>query len=82
MGSVSAMSSIGRVLEAHEDEISQQYMDMVPESLKPHITAVTLTNNVHNIEVSYVCADGSHLPGPSIDIDQLADDYPDCEVAY
>lgn len=82
MGSVSAMSSIDRVLEAHGDEIRQARLDLVPNILKDRVTGISLNNSIYAIETEYVCADGSHLPGPSIDIDFLADEYPDCEVGY
>ena len=82
MGSISAMSSIDRVLEAHGDEIRQERLNLVPDILKDRVTSISLTNSVYAIETEYVCADGSRLPGPSIDIDFLADQYPNCQVGY
>jgi hypothetical protein len=82
MGSVSAMSSINRVLEKHSDEIRQEFMEQVPEGLKPFVDRVDLENNLYGINVTWVFKAGGTLPGPAIDIDTLADDYPDCEVGY
>ena len=76
------MHSIDRVLEQHGQEISQQYEEQVPDTLKPIFDRVELENNVYSIGVTWVFRGGSTLPGPAIDIDALVDEYPDCDVGY
>lgn len=76
------MNSIDRVLEKHGNEIRQGYEEQVPESLKPVFGRVELENNMYCIDVTWVFSDGSTLPGPALDIDTLADEYPDCDVGY
>lgn len=92
MGSASAMESIHRVLEAHGEEIAADYK----KQLQVFVAAVlnnadatvdvSLQNNVYAIEVLYeLVRDGriiETLEGPYIDVDTLADDYPDCDVGY
>ena len=82
MGGISAMSSIDRLLEKHGDELKEELMQQVPESIREHVKAVTLVNEIYHIESGWVMADGGVLPGPQTDIDELADRFPDCEVAY
>ena len=82
MGSLSAMSSIERVLERHGDEIREEWAQEVPEALAEVFSQVILSNNIHEIQVEWEFRGGGTLPGPSIDIDILADQYPDCEVGY
>ena len=41
-----------------------------------------LSNEVHRIQVEWEFEDGITLPGPSMDIDSLAERFPDCEVGY
>ena len=82
MGSISAMSSIDRVLEKHGEEIRKRYEEEVPAGLKDVFDRVELGNNMYNIGVTWVFKNGSTLEGPAIDIDNLADEYPDCEVGY
>ena len=43
---------------------------------------VRLGNNLHGISVTWILSDGFELEGQMIDIDELADQYPDCEVGY
>ena len=82
MGDLSAMSSIERVLERHGDEIREEWAQEVPEALAEVFSHVILSNNIHKIQVEWKFKGGGTLPGPSIDIDLLADQYPDCEVGY
>lgn len=82
MGDVSAMSSINRVIEAHGDAIREDYAEMVPASIREQFIGVELLNNVHAIDVVWCFAGGECLTGPSLDIDFLADEYPDCNVEY
>lgn len=77
MGSVSAMASVDRVLKKHGKEIVEKY---TPAS--PLIKKVVAENNVYSIQIHYLLVDGTWLEGPSIDIDTLAEEYPDCEVGY
>jgi hypothetical protein len=76
------MISIGSVLELHGIEIRQQYEEQVPDALKPIFDRVELENNGYSIGVTWVFSGGSTLPGPAIDIDTLAYEYPDCDVVY
>ena len=82
MGSLSAMNSINRVLEAHDDEIIAECSQMVPDSIRDQFDTVILENNLYSITTSWQFKDGSLLPGPPIDIDTLAGKYPDCQVGY
>lgn len=82
MGSLSAASSLNRVITAHGDEIQQQYMEEVPERWRTTVTGVVLENNTYTIETYWQFADGATIPGPVLDIDDLKDQYPDCEVGY
>lgn len=79
MGATAAMSSINRVLERYGDEIAAGLIQEAGSSL---VTGVELANGIYEIEVFYVLADGTRLEGRPIDIDTLADEYPDCEVGY
>ena len=82
MGSSAAMRSINEVIEAHGGEIREEWESQVPPALIPLFERVELSNEMYAIGVTWVFRDGSTLPGPYIDIDALADDYPDCHVGY
>ena len=82
MGSISAMNSIDRVIEKHGEEIRKEYEEQVPAVLKDVFNRVDLENKGYTLDVTWVFKDGSTLEGPAIDIDTLAQDYTDCEVAY
>ena len=84
---VSAMNSIQRVLERHGDEIREEWAQGVPESLveifsQVILSQVILSNETHCIQVEWEFRGGGTLPGPCMDIDILAERYPDCEVSY
>lgn len=81
MGSLSAMSSLNRVLENHGDEIRNELMETVPPSVRGHLREIVLTNQIHHIASSWLFEDGG-LEGPSFQIDELAERFPDCEVGY
>ena len=81
MGSLSAMSSINRVIDRHGDEIIQTMLDCAPPSIQPMLKTVALENNVHSITTHWVFHNGDTLPGPSYHIDYLAEEYPGCEIA-
>ena len=55
---------------------------MVPECVKDQFETVVLDNNTYGIATSWRFKGGGYLPGPSIDIDTLAERYPDCRVGY
>lgn len=82
MGSLSAVNSIDRVLQAHAAELKKDFMDQVPPSLKPQVRSVILSNNTYSVQTEWEFQDGSTIPGPSIEIDELADRFPDCDVGY
>ena len=82
MGDLSAMSSIERVLERHGDEIREEWAQDVPEALTGLFSQVILSNNIHEIQVEWEFRGGGILPGPCMDIDILAERFPDCEVGY
>jgi len=82
MGSCSAMSSIDRVLEKHSDEIRKELLERLSEQTKGLVTDIALENNTYFITVSAVLSNGTELTLEPIDIDSLAEDYPDCEVGY
>ena len=79
MGSVSASSSIERVLEKHSQELEKEQIDSAGT---PLVVGVDLENNLYSISVTWKLSDGKTLPGPDIDIDTLAERFPDCNVGY
>ena len=81
MGSIAALNSINRVMEAHAEEIRQEYEGQVPASVRPFLDRVELEASPYQVDVVWVFKDGI-LAGPSLDIDVLAERYPDCEVGY
>ena len=81
MGGASAMSSLDRVIEAHGDEIRQNHLDGMPEEVRTLVKEVTLENGMYHIQVGYVFESGT-MDGPWMDIDMLAEEYPDCDVGY
>jgi hypothetical protein len=91
MGSVSAMESLNRVLDEHGQEMREEHLEALRAFVRaaggdPTRVDVSLENNLYS-EVSYLVVDGSgrqleELRGPSLDIDVLAEEYPDCEVGY
>ena len=82
MGGIAALSSINRVIETHGQEIQEEWAQEVPDSLKPPFQGVALRANNYSIQVEWEFQGGVTLPGPTLDIDELADRYPDCEVSY
>lgn len=82
MGSLSAMSSLNRVLKEHGEELQAEYMQQVPDAVREQVTGVVLVNNTYHIDVLWQLHTGATLDGPSIDIDDLQERYPDCEVGY
>jgi len=82
MGSGSAMSSIDRVIERHGDEIRQNLITELAEQTDGLVTDVHLENNLYEITVTAVLSNGKTLELRPMDIDNLAEDYPDCKVGY
>lgn len=82
MGSISAMNSIDRVIEAHGDEIRAEFAASVPDIIREQFSHVALENGLYHVSVTWVFKGGDMLAGPDVDIDTLGEKYPDCEVAY
>ena len=82
MGGISAMNSIERVLERHGDEIREEWAQKIPEDLAKVFSQVILSNDVYRIQVEWEFRSGGTLPGPHMDIDTLAERFPDCDVGY
>lgn len=85
MGSVAAMSSMERVYRDHKEEIAREWLEEIPEALKPWVGAVELEVEPYHLQVLWMfcgALQGCALPGPTIDIDELADRFPCCEVGY
>ncbi len=85
MGSVSAMKSIDRVLVAHGKEILTElletYISSEGDSSSP-VRDIILVNDVYEIGITAVLANGQDLQLRGISIDELADRFPDCDVGY
>ncbi|MGB9886453.1 MAG: hypothetical protein ACPLRW_05575 [Moorellales bacterium] len=73
------MSSISRVLERHGDKIAA---GLLKAAGSPLVRDVELENGIYEIRVFYVLADGTRLEGRPLDIDDLAQEYPDCGIGY
>ena len=86
MGSVSAMSSINRVIEAHGDELVAEVRAALPAAVRALEPQIVLENNTYSIGVAAVFtnADGAaeYLSLDPYDIDDLAERFPDCGVGY
>ena len=86
MGSIAAMSSIERVLDLHGAELLAEHrLDVSPGTMLTYLET-TLSNNVHNVSVEHTfrAPDGRLviLCGEPIEIDTLAERYPDSRVGY
>ncbi len=82
MGSMSAMSSIDRVLERHGDQIREELLQDLSQQTKGMVVDIQLGNNVHEITVSAILSNGTSLELSSMNIDFLAEEYRDCEIGY
>lgn len=86
MGSVSATNSIDRVLAIHGTEIKQElvrtYVRATGGHSAPLVTDIVLDNDVYEIGIVAVLANGQELPLRGIPIEELAERFPDCEVGY
>jgi hypothetical protein len=79
MGSVAAMESINRVLTRHGEDLERELRERYPSNL---IRRFSLENGIYHIAVQVELVDGTALALESIDIDGLAERFPDCEVGY
>jgi hypothetical protein len=83
MGSVAAWRSIGRVLEAHGEEIRKELLDTYVRSVRSSLVKdVTLDNDIYEIGITAELVNQQEIPLRGIPIDELAYRFPDCEVAY
>jgi hypothetical protein len=82
MGSISAMNSINRVLEKHGAELRQELVEQFNAPLRALLAHVDLDNATYGIKVTYRFKDDSWVDGLLLDIDELGERFPDCEVGY
>ena len=76
------MNSISRVIEKHGDELREELLGRASADVRPQLEGVALENRTYTIQSEWQFVDGSTLPGPQFDIDELVDRFPDCEVSY
>ena len=76
------MNSIQRVLERHGDEIREKWAQEVPEFLAGFFRKVILSNEIRKIQVHWEFRGGGIFPGPCMDIDDLAERFPDCDIDH
>ena len=79
MGSASAMESIDRVLNKHGRQIERELRRKHRSKL---IRRFLLSNELYSIGVDAELADGTRLALSPLDIDDLAERFPDCRVGY
>ena len=79
MGSMSAMNSLVRVLDKHEKELKARLRERYPSRL---IRKFELSNNDYSVAVQAELTDGTLLDLEPFDIDQIGEEFPDCEVGY
>jgi hypothetical protein len=79
MGSISAMSSIDRVLEKHSHELLSELRESYPSKF---IKQFRLENQTYEVAVFAELTDGTTLELVSFDIDMLGDRFTDCDVGY
>lgn len=86
MGSISAMSSIARVLDAHGEELRDEVIAALPAAVRALEPRVILTNATYAIQVEVQFAgyggDPETMELAPYDIDGIAERFPDCEVGY
>ncbi len=85
MGSASAAGSVDRVLDTHGGRIRKElladYARPGPDGRKL-VRDVLLTNDAYEIGVTAVLENGQELTLRGISIDDLVDEFPDCDVGY
>lgn len=74
------MSSIDRVLNKHGDESRAERLRHLAEERRGLVADVELENNVHEISVIAVPSNGIRLTLELIDLEFLAEEYPDCNI--
>ena len=79
MGSASAMGSIDRVLKKYSTQIKRELRREYPSRL---IKRFSLENGIYSIEIEAELTDGTSLRLKPLEIDELAERYPDCKVGY
>lgn len=85
MGSVSATESINRVLDRHGERIRKALLDDYAQpgpDGRQLVRNITLSNDVYEIGVTALLVNGQELPMRGVSIDDLAEDFPDCDVGY
>jgi hypothetical protein len=73
------MNSINRVLAKHEGELEARLRERYPSAL---IRRFDLSNNMYSVAVQAELTDGTIVDLEPFDIDQLGDEFPDCDVGY
>jgi hypothetical protein len=83
MGSSSALSSLNRVLKKHGKEIRTEIKGYFPSNLIKDI-GIGCENSCYRLGAVAILTDGTELPLEIdwLDIDSLAERYPDCDVGY
>jgi hypothetical protein len=81
MGSISAMNSLDRVIEKHEKELIAEVEANLPKELR-RVAKIMLENALYELQVFLFFPSGDSLELRPFDIDQLAEKFPDCEIAY
>jgi len=79
MGSASAMESIDRVSKKYSTQIKRELRREYPSRL---IKRFSLENGIYSIEIEAELTDGTSLQLRPLEIDELAERYPDCKVGY
>ena len=81
MGSLSAMSSMKRVLELHRVELIQELKDKYPSPLiKTH--GVELSDGCYGLTPFLILTDDTEIELAELTIDELAERFADAEVGY
>ena len=50
--------------------------------MREHLEEVLLGNENYSLQIGYQFTTGEVLECPSLDIDSLAEMYPDCDIGY
>src|SRR3989304_769357 len=86
VGSASAMSSINRVLEKHGKRLHKEAANGLKKGMVLVYQETALENNLYSVSVvhEFRLKNGKKifLNGNPLDIDALAERYPDCRVGY
>jgi hypothetical protein len=82
MGSVSAMSSIKRVLDDHGSELEAEVRAALPAPVRSLAPSITLENRTYEVAVELGFDGGERLSLSAYDIDELGDRFRCCEVGY